>query len=296
MRQINLTRRFAHLLASSFLCSKGRKLYEENTVNWTLPLTHFGKLQAGIYIILKDYSKGIFPPTFDDQAKAYEAEINYSNSLAGVNKSEVLAAGMTKPFWNTQYLRKYGGAFVRVIEIFESLGVGKGSKLLELGCGSGWMAEFLAIYGYCVTGTSLDPESIELGVRRACALEMKNIPAERLTFLVSAMESVSAVVPTNSFQGVFVYEALHHAFDWRQSIAESFKCLQTGGWLVLANEPNLMHTFISYRVGKLSNTHEIGMSRKQIVAHMKSCGFRQIKVISPKIDNFLAPLWIAALK
>jgi SAM-dependent methyltransferase len=51
-----------------------------------------------------------------------------------------------------------------------------------------------------------------------------------------------------SFDGVFVFEALHHAFDWRQAIQASFHCLKEGGWLVLANEPNLLHTYISYRV------------------------------------------------
>jgi 2-polyprenyl-3-methyl-5-hydroxy-6-metoxy-1,4-benzoquinol methylase len=253
-------------------------------------------LQAGIYVILKDYSEGIFPPSFEDQGKAYDAEINYNKSLGGLEKAEVLASGMVKPFWNSQSLRKYGRDFVHLIEIFESLDVPKGSELLELGCGSGWMSEFLAVYGYCVTGTSLEPESIEFGARRAASLQMKNIPPGRISFLISPMESVSSVVPTNSFKGVFAYEALHHAFDWRRSIDESFKCLQPGGWLVLANEPNLMHTFISYRIGKLSNTHEIGMSRRQITAQMKMCGFRQIKVFSPKIDNFLSPLWIAGLK
>ena len=62
---------------------------------------------------------------------------------------------------------------------------------------------------------------------------------------------------------------------------------------MLANEPNLLHTFISYRVARLSNTHEIGMSRKRILAEMRGCGFTETVVVGPRFNDLVTPHWIA---
>jgi hypothetical protein len=92
---------------------------------------------------------------------------------------------------------------------------------------------------------------------------------------------------------VFVFEALHHAFDWRKAIRASYNCLKPGGWLILAQEPNVVHTFVSYRVSKLANTHEIGMSRKALLQELRLCGFSETLVFQPKINDLLSHHWMA---
>jgi 2-polyprenyl-3-methyl-5-hydroxy-6-metoxy-1,4-benzoquinol methylase len=158
------------------------------------------------------------------------------------------------------------------------------------------MAEFLALSGYSVVGTTIAPNDIQIAEKRVAAFRARGLP-ELLSFKISPMESVNTALDSlTDFDGVYVFEALHHAFDWRSAIRASFDCLKPGGWLVLANEPNLLHTFISYRVARLSNTHEIGMSRKLILAEMRRCGFRETKVVGPRFNNLVSPHWIAARK
>ncbi len=54
------------------------------------------------------------------------------------------------------------------------------------------------------------------------------------------MEEVAEKVgPRNYYEVVYVFEALHHAFDWRQAIQSSFECLRPGGWLLICQEPAL---------------------------------------------------------
>lgn len=279
----------------SFLLSRGRKLFELNSKNWALPMSKWEKLLAGCYIIAKDYSEGRFPPTFDDQAKAYQAEIKYNESLPGVSLDEHQLAHLRKPFWGSGPYQKYSHSFFRLLKVFERLGVKPGSRLLELGCGVGWMAEFLAISGYSVTGTSIAPHDIEIAEKRAEAFRIRGLP-DQLSFKVSPMESVDTAVPGAVFDAVFVFEALHHAFDWRAAVKAAHSCLRNGGWMVLANEPNLLHTFISYRVARLSNTHEIGLSRKRLLNEMRRCGFHENVVIAPRPNNRVSPHWIAARK
>ena len=67
------------------------------------------------------------------------------------------------------------------------------------------------------------------------------------------MESVADFLQDKEvlpFDVVFVFEALHHAYDWHQSLKSAFECLKPGGWLIICNEPNLIHTFVSYRIAK----------------------------------------------
>jgi SAM-dependent methyltransferase len=271
----------------------GRKLFESNQKNWHLPLSKFDKLSAGGYIILKDYSEGAFPPTFEDQARAYEAETRYMEGLPGTSLAEVEEAEMRKPFWGSTLYAKYSRNFLKLLRVFEQLGLQPRSRILELGCGTGWMAEFLALSGYSVVGTSIAPKEIALAKKRTEALRIKGFDGE-LDFALSPMECVDNVFnSTVQFDGVFVFEALHHAFDWRKAIRASYNCLKPGGWLILAQEPNVVHTFVSYRVSKLANTHEIGMSRKALLRELRLCAFSETRIFQPKINNLLSHHWVA---
>ena len=74
----------------------------------------------------------------------------------------------------------------------------------------------------------------------------------------------------------------------------SSKILKPGSWLLLASEPNRLHTCISYRVAKLSSTHEIGFSRGDLLRELKAAGFNMTQVLSPRFDNWVSPFWMIA--
>jgi hypothetical protein len=66
--------------------------------------------------------------------------------------------------------------------------------------------------------------------------------------------------------------------------------------MIIADEPNVLHTFTSYRMGKMSGTHEIGMSRRKIIRCLRGSGCREVRTIGPRFDDRLHPLWIVARK
>lgn len=274
---------------------RGHRLWEANQKAWDLPLTKLDKLQVGLYLILQDYVTGRFPPTFPDQQLAYEAERAVRHVLPGVTESEFELSDMRKPFWIGQspiYLRAYIG----VVEALEALSILPPARLLELGCGSGWTAEFLATQGYSVIGTTISSDDVRSASRRVDALRAKGLPAS-LRFAMSPMEEVSQVVPDESgFDAVYVFEALHHAFDWKQAVAAARACLRDGGWLVICNEPNVVHTCVSYRVARLTNTHEIGFSRGDLLRTLRAVGFRRSIVLRNRWHGWYRTHWIAALR
>ncbi len=292
----SLTRKMAGLLAESRLMTAGRTLYRQNETNWDLPMSRIGKLKAGGYIILRDYADGLFPPKFEDQQKAYDAEKEYCVTLPGMDSERLRMVGMQKPFWSAKALRSFMGDFIRLAGHFADLGIRPRSRILELGCGKGWMAEALAQMGYDVLGTTLAEMDVEHAGSRIAALRAKGVP-NRLEFLACPMESADqAVRDRPPFDLVFIYEALHHAYDWRAALTAAAGCLRPGGWLVLGNEPNLLHTLVSYRVARLSNTHEVGMSRREIRRHLLSCGFDQVRILNRRPGFLVVPHWIAARK
>jgi SAM-dependent methyltransferase len=291
----SVLKRVAGAVAASPLLSRGRALAEKNKADWNLPLSKTDKLLCGSYLILSDYAAGLFPPVFSDQAAVHENEKQYGHALGGVSQEEFQGKEIRKPFWDAHTADKYLNGFVRLFRFLESLGVSPGARLIELGCGSGWTAEFFALAGYDVVATSIAPSDVAPVESRAAAIRAKGVASE-LTFKLSAMESVDAVVEAGSFDAAYVHEALHHAYDWKAALAAAFRTLKPGGWMVIADEPNVLHTFISYRVGKISRTHEVGMSGPEIVRALREIGYSEVRPISPRFDDRLHAHWIAARK
>ncbi len=57
----------ARRLAESPLLARGKALWEKNQQDPNLPLSRLDNLRVGARLILKDYSQGLFPPTFTDR-------------------------------------------------------------------------------------------------------------------------------------------------------------------------------------------------------------------------------------
>jgi cyclopropane fatty-acyl-phospholipid synthase-like methyltransferase len=275
---------------------RGRGLWQENPQFWEMPISKWQKLLCGMYIITRDYADDIFPPKFEDQAKAYANEMNYTKSLPGYTVEQARLACSTKPLWGARNSTRYMKQFNQLYQMLESVSIRPPQKLMELGCGCGWMAEFLAVAGYSVLGTSIAPIEIEWAKEKVAALKCKQTKGG-LNFVAHPMESVDAIPGVvGAFDAVYVYEALHHAYDWRKAIKASANVLKKGGWLLLANEPNVLHTFISYRVARLSNTHEIGFHKSELLSELENFGFSQIRILAPKWNNRIRAFWIIGQK
>lgn len=294
-RDPTFLQRLAGAAARSFLMRPGRRTWEKNSTNWGMPLSKVDKLMAGGYVILKDFADGIFPPRFESRDATYQGEIDYDKSIPGEPTEQVFSAHSRKPFWNARSTRFYIEGYLKILETFETYGVVPPQRVLELGCGSGWTSEFLALNGYTVVGTTIAPFDIDIANRKKRAMEVRGLTVN-LDFQVAPMESVEVACKGELFDAAFIYEALHHAFDWREALTSASKCLKPGGFFLVANEPNRLHTLISYRVAKLSRTHEIGMSKRALAQHLRSIGFAQVDVLQPRVDNFYTHIWIMARK
>ena len=287
-----LARSLARRVAASPLLHRGKLIWEENQKNWGLPLTKTEKLLSGAYLILAHYSEGKFPPTFSDQQKVYEAERNVK-ILPGLTAEETREPAQRKPFWYGKLGCMYIHHFALLTDGLLKIGVPSGAKILELACGAGWASDSLAQMKFQVVGTTINPHDLEEARLRSESYRVRKLdnPPE---FICTPMEEVyAATAHRGPFDAVFIYEALHHAYDWRKACADAYKSLKPGGWFLLCNEPNLCHTLISYRYSQLSHSPEIGFSKREVFRHLKECGFGKRVVLAKRFGFFIRAFWVA---
>jgi 2-polyprenyl-3-methyl-5-hydroxy-6-metoxy-1,4-benzoquinol methylase len=293
---MSFARKTAGAFADSLLFAIAREIYSRNERDWDLPMSRLTKAYVGGYLILRDFGAGKFPPVFENMQSAYQGEIDYHARLPGLAEIESRRRDMCKPFGPHFRTREYLSHLAMVLELLDDLATRPGARVLELGCGEGWMAECLALSGYEICATSLSIRDVAEAQKRVEALKAKNVGA-RLQFRVAPMESVhEELKELEPFDVVFVYESLHHAYSWESAFRSAYECLAPGGWFLICNEPNLVHTLVSYRVAKLSNTHEVGLSRKKMLRELRRIGFQRIRNLGRRIGLGIRPHWIAAQK
>jgi SAM-dependent methyltransferase len=288
----SFARALAQKVADSPLFERAKVLWDQNQNNWNLPLSKPEKVLTGAYVILSHYSEGLFPPTFADQQKVYDAE-RAVKVLPGLTSDEAREPGQRKPFWFGRLGRMYIRHFALITEGLERVGVAPPAKILELACGGGWASDFLAQMKFEVVGTTINSYDLDEARLRAESYRVRKL-ANKIEFVCTPMEEVHAATShLGPFDAVLVYEALHHAYDWRKACSEAYKCLKPGGWFLICNEPNLLHTAISYRYSQLSHSPEIGFRKGEVFRHLRECGFGQRVVLAKRFGFFIRAFWVA---
>jgi 2-polyprenyl-3-methyl-5-hydroxy-6-metoxy-1,4-benzoquinol methylase/glycosyltransferase involved in cell wall biosynthesis len=130
----------------------------------------------------------------------------------------------TKPFYNlANKPPKHAGEgmdaetfrhFCDFANIAVALALPPGSRILDVGCGSGWLSEYFARLGYVVHGIDISPDLIAMARERIerVGYDVDHETELRCTFAVHDIESAPLA---DQFDGVVCYDSLHHFEDER---------------------------------------------------------------------------------
>ena len=120
----------------------------------------------------------------------------------------------------------------RLIDAFVALSrLPSGSRVVDLGCGSGVFTDVLQRRGYRCSGVDLSPKLIEIARAKFRDVEFVEGDVEQLPFADA------------SFDGVLLSGLVHHLPDPSRCAAEVFRILRPGGTFV-AFDPNRMNPFM----------------------------------------------------
>lgn len=145
---------------------------------------------------------------------------------------------------------------------------GEGRRLLDLGCGPGYLSSRLAARGFLVTAVDrVPPEEIPAGVQ----------------FLPADLNALDRLHLDDRFHFVILADVLEHVVDPARLLAWSIGRLEKAGRLLIS-VPNVAHLYVRLNLllgrfpyadrGILDRTHLHFYTRKSFQAFLVDCGLR----------------------
>jgi 2-polyprenyl-3-methyl-5-hydroxy-6-metoxy-1,4-benzoquinol methylase/glycosyltransferase involved in cell wall biosynthesis len=146
----------------------------------------------------------------------------------------------TKPFYNLAHKpAKYKGEgmeedmhrhFCDFANMAMELALPPGSRILDVGCGSGWLSEYFARLGYYVKGIDISPDLIEMSRERVARVPYG---VDHVTQLVCVFEvhDIEAAPLREKFDAILCYDSLHHFEDEHAVMRHLAAMLPIGGQL-----------------------------------------------------------------
>jgi 2-polyprenyl-3-methyl-5-hydroxy-6-metoxy-1,4-benzoquinol methylase len=160
----------------------------------------------------------------------------YPRKLAPSDRHHLL----TKPFYNLAHKHdRWAGDgpdadthrhFCDFANLAVALALPPGARILDVGCGSGWLCEYFARFGYDVTGIDISADLIEMARDRLnrvpFGLDHEN--GLKFRFLVHDIEQAALA---QTFDAIICYDALHHFEDEHAVLRNVSAMLENGGQL-----------------------------------------------------------------
>jgi SAM-dependent methyltransferase/glycosyltransferase involved in cell wall biosynthesis len=148
----------------------------------------------------------------------------------------------TKPFYNLAHkpakhtgygmdpeTHRHFGDFANMAV---ALALPAGARILDVGCGSGWLSEYFARLGYDVTGIDISDDLIRMAGERLRGVPYKldHETELRCRFLTHDIE----IAPlAEQFDAIICYDSLHHLVDERAVFRHLAAMLAVGGILFI---------------------------------------------------------------
>ena len=113
-----------------------------------------------------------------------------------------------------------------------ALALPPGARILDVGCGSGWLSEYFARLGYDVTGIDISDDLIAMARERVAKIpyDVDHETPLRCRFLT---QDIEAAPLAEKFDAVICYDSLHHFEDERQVFRHLAAMLDVGGLLFI---------------------------------------------------------------
>src|SRR6266480_4344660 len=116
--------------------------------------------------------------------------------------------------------------------VVDHLGLGLRAQVLDVGCGPGWMSEFLARCGYWVTGIDISEDMVEIA-----RLRVSRIP-EQVGEGIDPLAEFHAMpvreMPwAERFDAAILYDTMHHFDDELETLKVIHRTLVPGGTIYI---------------------------------------------------------------
>jgi SAM-dependent methyltransferase len=141
------------------------------------------------------------------------------------------------------------------------------ARVLECGCGTGWLSYFLA---NDVVGQDANSTAIEMARANPMFQSLDKEPE----FIAGDFEELPF---ENGFDAVVFFDALHHSLDLRRALEQALRVLKTGG-IVVASEPGTGHARRSAEFAQAWDVTDRDVPPSLTGSLARAAGFSQVFV------------------
>ncbi len=165
------------------------------------------------------------------------------------------------------------------------VGVAKGSRLLEVGCGTGHWCEYFSDKGFDVTGIDISAKMIEIARR-------KHIPNSRFEIA----DGRNLPFKDESFDIAAAITVLEFTPEPQKIVSEMVRCIKKDKGLLVIGVLNALNKYNQKRKNKPGSVYRANLFSPQLVQNVLS----QYGIISMQITGYvpekdwllgLSPLW-----
>ena len=150
-----------------------------------------------------------------------------------------------------------------------ALALPAGSRILDVGCGSGWLTEYFARLGYVVKGIDISPDLIQMSRERVAGVPY-GVDHETPLLCSFAEHDIELSPLPEKFDAIICYDSLHHFEDEESVMRNLAAMLDVGGVLFIlegerppagsSSEEELFDVMSSY--GTLESPFDFGHLRR----------------------------------
>jgi SAM-dependent methyltransferase len=137
----------------------------------------------------------------------------------------------TKPF-SAPPTYELGRCLHSFAHIVDNLGLAPGAKVLDVGCGPGWLSEWLARCGYDVTGVDISKDMVAIAQARIAAIDGPIADGITATAQFHALP-VHEIAWEERFDAAILYDAMHHFHDEEATLRAIRRALVPGGQIYI---------------------------------------------------------------
>jgi 2-polyprenyl-3-methyl-5-hydroxy-6-metoxy-1,4-benzoquinol methylase len=190
-----------------------------------------------------------------------DGELRYFEAIGPEGRAHAVA----KPFSDPNR----GGLLLEVGALLSLLPVPP-ARVLDCGCGTGWLTWILARSGYSATGIDVAPAAIDLALASTPLADDQQSPQ----FLVGDVQDLSF---EDEFDAVVFFDALHHTIDERATLRAVLRALRPGG-VCVTSEPGKGHADASAHEVDTYGVTERDMPAHHIASVARSVGFASTRI------------------
>lgn len=203
----------------------------------------------------------------------------------------------TKPF-SQPPTYELGRCLHSFAHIVDALRIGPGARVLDIGCGPGWLSEFLARCGYEVTGVDVSEDMVRIARERIVAAGDGSAGRELLAeFFAMPVRQIPWI---EQFDAAILYDAMHHFDEELDTLRAIRRALVPGGRIYVhegirpasgsEGERQLIEEMERY------GTLESPFDPEYLLRVVEDAGFRDVRRLV-EVDRLVDPAgWLTELR